>query len=413
MLPLTRTLGPEDQVLFLHIPKSGGNTLSAILDEHFLPDQICPVNSWYELPKGPSDLSPYRLLRGHVFYDIWKVLSGMPVFITMLREPIERTISHYEMMRRTPGHPLYEPLQHMDLTDCVNHPEVRLCFENIQTRFLSSCFEIQSVRDNASACEQIPADSLQIAKERLEQFAFVGLMERFRESADLLCYTFGWRHCGPVPELNVSPPDRLRREDIPGSTLDQVRNLTQWDAELYQFAQQLFKVRLNQMMADLLEKHAEHHYVQTHVARVRSVDFRFEEMIAGQGWYQQEFAPHHGYYRWTGPETCSTLDFPLTSDTDMLVQFRVIAVLAPDILEGVGLRVNDRPIALQSRTDENGTVFQGVVPRTLLATPFTRFTFEVKRTIYPGSVGLGNRDPRRLGIAVNWFSILPKVSNDN
>src|SRR5438093_6628811 len=40
--PVRRTLKGEEVLCFLHIPKTGGTSLNAVLEEWFRPDEICP-----------------------------------------------------------------------------------------------------------------------------------------------------------------------------------------------------------------------------------------------------------------------------------------------------------------------------------------------------------------------------------
>src|SRR5690348_13333798 len=78
-------------------------SIISILDNHFDYDSILPESAWQELwTTIPRDFSRYRLIRGHFGYSIHRILPKKPIFMTMLREPIERTISDYEHMKRDP-----------------------------------------------------------------------------------------------------------------------------------------------------------------------------------------------------------------------------------------------------------------------------------------------------------------------
>lgn len=99
--PIPYILRPEDQLYFLHIPKTAGTTLISLLDLHFAPDEICPIQLDTKIHELiPEKIAHYRLIRGHLDYDFYKLLAKKPIYITMLRDPLERVISLYEYWRQ-------------------------------------------------------------------------------------------------------------------------------------------------------------------------------------------------------------------------------------------------------------------------------------------------------------------------
>jgi hypothetical protein len=93
---------------------------------------------------------------------------------------------------------------------------------------------------------------LELAKERLEKFAFVGLVERLRESIQLLSYTFNWNLPSDYDSLNVGL-NRPLREVISQEMLEIIHQNTLLDEELYQFATRLFERKYHQMVDDLVK----------------------------------------------------------------------------------------------------------------------------------------------------------------
>ncbi|NJL22916.1 MAG: sulfotransferase family protein [Leptolyngbyaceae cyanobacterium SM1_3_5] len=162
-------LQAEDQLCLIHIPKTAGTTLTAILDAQFSVDQICPPllnlqtgNS--ELQEHgaillPEQITRYKLLRGHFHHDlIDRFLVKKPHYLTMLRHPIDRTISLYNFLRRAKakGEPEYNEDTKL-LRDATNnglegfmansHPIVKMRTSNPQTRLLG--IEPQGDRSDA------------------------------------------------------------------------------------------------------------------------------------------------------------------------------------------------------------------------------------------------------------------------
>lgn len=68
-------LGVQDQLVYLHLPKTGGVTLNALIEQHFAAGEICPFYRGYEWPvdTDPGMLQGYRYLRGHTAYTFgWR-----------------------------------------------------------------------------------------------------------------------------------------------------------------------------------------------------------------------------------------------------------------------------------------------------------------------------------------------------
>jgi hypothetical protein len=90
---------------------------------------------------------------------------------------------------------------------------------------------------------------LQRAKDRLDAFAFVGLVERFPEMLAALSHTFGWVMPTEYRDLNVSP-QRLRREAVSACAMELILEYTRLDSDLYQYARGLFESRLNSILTE-------------------------------------------------------------------------------------------------------------------------------------------------------------------
>jgi hypothetical protein len=262
--PLKITLHDDDVLFYLHIPKTAGLSLIALLDAHFRTEEIFPLHSapspeMFEV-YSPEQIAGYRLVRGHFDfgpYDngIYKHITPNPICLTMLREPISRTISHYRHNLRHDHGRWHDVIvaQKMSLKDFVCSPDTYAAVVNHQTRLLVGKVKgnPQNYVDSKALSEEA---MLSLAKERLEQFAFFGLIERFHESILLLSHTFGWKPVEAYPMLNKSP-EPSDPDSIPPEALEAIIARTRLDAELYQYAQQLFEARLNRMAEEsLLER---------------------------------------------------------------------------------------------------------------------------------------------------------------
>jgi hypothetical protein len=258
---IIKILQPDDVLLFIHIPKTAGTTLISLLDQQFAQDEIFPFHSVSSPDQlcgfQPQQIGNYRFIRGHYQfgpYDdkLYRFIIQNPICMTILRDPVTRTISEYRHYVRNPG-PMHDEIvaNGTTLMEYVCAPKYYRRVVNRQTRLVLGAvggFPLRYDDDKALSNEAL----IRLAKERIEQFAFVGMTERLEESIRLLFYTFGWQLEGVIPSLNISPTPSTW-DTVSQEALQAIKERTQLDAELYQFAEKIFKIRLDHMNADIRE----------------------------------------------------------------------------------------------------------------------------------------------------------------
>lgn len=256
-------LASDDVLLFLHIPKTAGLSMISLLEQQFKREEILELHS---VPgQGRTEKSVVleglgmrsqelkqriRLIRGHLSfgpYDtlIWRYIVQTPVVITLLRDPVERTISAYMHMRRNVvNNPGFQE-KYPTILDWVKDPENAHRVVNRLTRqIVGAYFRGRRLSEGKGGLSDQAL--LSIAKQRLEQFPFVGLTERFQESMNLLHHTFGWDLPAEVPQINVSPT-RISRFDFSSEEIEAIRERTNLDEDLYKAAEELFDRRWHAM----------------------------------------------------------------------------------------------------------------------------------------------------------------------
>ncbi|MCB0208455.1 MAG: sulfotransferase family 2 domain-containing protein [Anaerolineae bacterium] len=274
--PLPKTmLKDEDQLFFLHIPKTAGTTLGSILSQHFTEDQIFDFNRgeeararFFTLP--PERLAHYKVFKGHCYYDAMrKTLSRQPICLTLLRHPLDQIISHYWHLHTMPDNPAHKRVSRASLEEFVFHPEFSNFVANIHTRFIGATLNADAF-PSASAYQQATVlevhthgqyhqvDTLARAKERLAEFAVVGLTERFQDTLYLLAYTFGWFPKMKPLHRNVAV-ERPAVDAISAQVQAQISAISALDLALYHHAAALFEARFLQMTQNLLEWYGDQH----------------------------------------------------------------------------------------------------------------------------------------------------------
>jgi hypothetical protein len=433
---------PDEQLYFIHIPKTAGTTLISLLDSHFATEEICPAQLWRELLVMPAEEIPrYRLYRGHFGgAGLSAFLPRAPLCMTMLRKPLALTISRYQFVWRESGSRLHEMVrgQGLSLAEFLENPVARASVANAQVRNLA--LELDPVPTMGCVLEA-PSQSLadqwlrdhrrvvtleqkfEGAKKRLESCVFFGLVERFEESMQLLSYTFGWLPPRRIQRLKVAPSNSGDATIAAG--LEQIiQNFSRFDLELYAFAEEVFQRRLAFMrrrlrvferasqlpVAETLDQHYTSCWEKEASARGKCVQLNWDEPLRGRGWHRREQSAVDGTtFRWLGPDTTALLDFDLEPGLDYRLTFGILDHAGKEILDGLRLFVSGQEVTLQRVLGRAlGDVRQAHLPaRILRARRFTRLEFRVHRTVSFAERRPGADDPRKLSVALNWLDLQP------
>ncbi len=289
----TYQLTDKDLLYYLHIPKTAGMSFTDVLKAHFKADESSFLEYIGDLVnRPPSSMDKLKAISGHHFYNIDTFTHRVPVYITMLRDPVERTISYYAFIRRIPENRSHPIVKSMSLLEFVTDKRTQHLYVNAQTRFLAADPNTVEMAKNLKHNPEEPFELfeqmqlyaptgyhdpvlLSRAQARLQKFAFVGLAEQFDQSVELLCYTFGW----PVPPaprvLNVSP-NRPAPDAIPQEVIDIIHENTRLDAALYETGKAIFTANYDQMLKDHPEKNQSTLVVETDniAAMQRQIDFQ-------------------------------------------------------------------------------------------------------------------------------------------
>lgn len=234
--------GPNQTIIFQHIPKTAGSTLHTIFNRKCRRQRIHNVfggdhsdesiEAFRRLPENHR--REIDLLKGHMPFGLHRDLPQEAVYVTVLREPVARVISQYKYIRRNPGNHLHDQVvgNRMSLGDFVASG-ISAGMDNGQVRWLAG--EVHGWDFG-----EIGETELERAKSHLrEHYALVGLTEQFDATVLLLRQLMGWRAYPFYVKRNVSDDGRTKvsfeEEDV-----EIVRRHHRFDLELYEFARGLF-----------------------------------------------------------------------------------------------------------------------------------------------------------------------------
>ncbi len=229
-------------LFFVHIPKTGGATFRKILGRLYASKKIFWVNliqdrETFKTLSG-REKSLLDAVAGHFPYGLHEQLPHRGHrYITFLRDPVERCLSHYYHVLRTPENYLYTAVVKGGMTfkDFVSS-NISIEMDNLQCRIVSGLH-------GQIPWGQVDEKCLSLAKKRLrDDFEIFGLTERFDESVFLMARRFGWK-VGPYGRSNVGvnkPESRPKNLEL----IRLIRSRNAADVELFQYANELFEQRI-------------------------------------------------------------------------------------------------------------------------------------------------------------------------
>jgi hypothetical protein len=261
-------------IIFLHIPKTAGTTFLSILLREYKSDNISylygdktirsmdAIDKFKGLPE--RERMKIRVLIGHMKFGLHEYMQQPVTYITFLREPIERIISHYYYVVRYSDHYLHDQViaENINLKDYVARGLTDET-NNGQTRLLSG------VGKNFpyGAC---PPEILESARDNISNhFSVVGISERFDESLVLMTNLFGWRLHYYYKE-NVTNK-RTLKEQIPPAALAVIKKYNQLDIQLYERAKKDFMKRVERQPSSFHHKLAKFRKLNKYLGRFENL----------------------------------------------------------------------------------------------------------------------------------------------
>lgn len=234
-------------LFFLHIPKTAGTTMREILqraygnrlqiggiehgDDRFPTDEV--------LTNIKNTLKDKDVYTRHLCYGLHEYLDRPYQYLTFLRDPIKRSISHFNYFLRGIKDPHLQSLAQQGII--AFHTDGSKQWHNMQTRFLAG--------RKAMMKDEIDETDLELAKQNLrDEIALLGIIERFDESLLYFQHHLNWNwpfYLKANQSKRMLKSATLSYEDLTSEEKNVVEGANRYDLELYDYGKQLFQSRLD------------------------------------------------------------------------------------------------------------------------------------------------------------------------
>lgn len=226
-------------LLFLHIPRTGGSTLKEALRQRLGPSARSLGNYYKDAVRTTEALDAAAhdpellVLYGHAPIDVVDRHLPGATLVTIVRDPVERTISQYRHYVENEVIPPFNLVRDegLSLLECVR--DGRFVLDNVQTRMLSGA------REPFGNC---PRSALETAKRNLaERFAVAGATERYDEAVAEVAALLGWD--GIECERYNESAFRPKVSDLTAEELATIHAFNRLDTELHAFVLERLRPR--------------------------------------------------------------------------------------------------------------------------------------------------------------------------
>jgi len=234
MLKQLNPLSSNDQLIFIHIPKTAGTSIQFALANCvdlkysvLLQKEIKTKNIFYE------KINSFQAISGHFsFSDLKPNLTNQRkhVFITLLRDPFERIWSLYNYIKKTPHHYVYNLIPNIDTID----------FYSFINRFLE--IENNLIKNNFSEIKNTSHSMLTTNNLSIEEsikfieahFTIIGITEKitiFEKKLNILLANY----TTPFNLKKINATKDKTSISLDNKSANLIQDLNQLDLKIYDY----------------------------------------------------------------------------------------------------------------------------------------------------------------------------------
>lgn len=229
-------------VIFLHIPKTAGSALHTLLHNNYKREEMFIIGhdgvnekteafsekvgeskNWLK-NASISEKEKIKCVIGHMSFGMHVLFPNEAQYITMMRHPVDRIISHYNYVKTTEGHYLHNnyDIKKMSLENYIKNvksPELN----NGQVRMLSNTV----TKVSYGKCE---SDMLLLAAKNISNyFLHAGIQEEFQTSVQQLCNKLSWKNT----HIDIVNSTGSKKEPVTSEAITEIVEMNLLDIALY------------------------------------------------------------------------------------------------------------------------------------------------------------------------------------
>jgi hypothetical protein len=242
----------RDTLVFIHLEKTGGNTLRNYLEGKFPSDRVCPARFNELHLYTAAELGFFDFFAGHFDRSSIRLIPRDNIkIVSLFREPRSRLISLYRFFK---SHTPNDEFADATFVRLANELTVEEFFERPEVRSTTNANNHYTVHFGGSLAlinddrhvfsKDGLSRALEDAKRQISALASIGITERFDQSVKLICKELNLPPPPPIEALYVTDkmPEvdpRFRRVGPVGVTprlAAALEDLTVYDDEIYRFA---------------------------------------------------------------------------------------------------------------------------------------------------------------------------------
>lgn len=232
----------NQNLIFLHLPKTAGSTLHSFLQRHYPKESTFTIrvinntelntNNFLEL--SYEEKQKIKLLKGHMNFGLHSNMPNPSKYITFIRKPEDRIISFYYYVLNSKNHRLKASLSKKNITLKEFVTELNdKDLNNGQIRYISG------IDDTEEKMLEKALDNIE------NHFSFVGLQEKFDESLLLLSNIYHWGI--PFYKSLNKTKNRVQLNEVDIETKNLIHELNKGDNMLYETIEKKINSQLTEI----------------------------------------------------------------------------------------------------------------------------------------------------------------------
>ena len=384
----------SSKIVFPHVMKTAGTSLIGWIQRHYNIDEILAAASgWYELRRlPPKALEGKRLVRGHFGSRILNVFGEHNGFtpIALLRDPIERVISHYWHLKFAPDAGFeFARAESFSIEAFLDHPATRYIVSNYQTANLSAVLgEVVGSAATAGPSDEVAPIDMGRAKSFLDRCAVVGTTEELSTFVAALSRRF----CFWPDDALLRHRSYRRVTSYGDEIINKIRALNEADYELYHYA----RARAAQTSTRVSSVPARN---PNTVGPDGAARWRAGMPYWGRGW-SDAVVDERGRHMWS-QDNVATLEFDVRRGSHCVLCFSILRFVVGFQRECFSVLVEDRevPVIPVAQSEAEGPQTYAVALG-CVAGERVRIGFKINTLVSFNEVNQADSDQQKRGMAL-------------